>query len=276
MAMEEHRVSSIEDYIATVRDIRTRWDRYDPSDYTEIWYRGVKDADLLLLPGAYWRDPCDEISLVLSFRALAPMLVQREPEDDWDWYFLMQHYGLPTRLLDWTESPLHGLHFALNEERDDLTPCVWVLDPTALNHTAQGSGHEVVYVPTTDDRDEPFTQWLPAQCGRGMSAHQFKKGTRYNFKSNQWPLAIYAKRTNPRIFAQRGVFTVHGTEEIPLEALQISNSLGEERLARILIEPASLKSMLADLYILGFSTTQTYPEPESISKDLKRMYKLNG
>jgi hypothetical protein len=272
--MEEHRVKSIEEFIGTVRDIRDRWDRNDPSDYSEIWYRGVKDAELLLLPGAYWRDPCDEVSLVLSFRALAPMLVQREPEDDWDWYFLMQHYGLPTRLLDWTESPLHGLHFALNEEREDLTPCVWVLDPTALNYTAQGDKHEIVYVPLDSDTDLAFTKWLPPFCGRAIEPHTFAKDDRYKFESNRWPLAIYAKRTNPRIFAQRGVFTVHGSEEIPLEALQISNSLNDERLARILIDPAAITKMLADLYVLGFTTTQTYPEPESISKDLKRMYKI--
>jgi hypothetical protein len=204
------------------------------------------------------------------------MLVQREPEDEWDWYFLMQHYGLPTRLLDWTESPLHGLHFALNEERADLTPCVWVLDPTALNSTAHGGGHEVVYVPTNDADDMPYTKWLPGRCGRGVPVYDFPKDDLYNFDSNQWPLAIYAKRTNPRIFAQRGVFTVHGTEEIPLEALQITNSLGAERLARILIEPASIKAMLSDLYVLGFTTTQTYPEPESISRDLKRMYRVQG
>jgi hypothetical protein len=38
-------------------------------------------------------------------------------DDEWDSYFLMQHHGVPTRLLDWSDGSLIALHFAVNKKK---------------------------------------------------------------------------------------------------------------------------------------------------------------
>src|ERR1700751_5991281 len=80
-------------------------------DYESPWFRGVSSAEFNLIPSLYRsargreRYSDDEVKAEFKRRAL-PLVAERPPRDDWEWYYLMQHYGAPTRLLDWTDSAL--------------------------------------------------------------------------------------------------------------------------------------------------------------------------
>ena len=84
-------------------------------------FRGVSDAKFDLVPSVgRWRGPTDqrkayEQGLLEEFKRKAFGYVERTPTSDWEWLFLGQHHGLPTRLLDWSTSPLVALFFALAE-----------------------------------------------------------------------------------------------------------------------------------------------------------------
>lgn len=61
---------------------------------------------------------------------------------EWDWLALAQHYGLPTRLLDWSAEVEVALHFAVaDQENDDCDGAIYIFqDPTAIARRAPLDG----------------------------------------------------------------------------------------------------------------------------------------
>jgi FRG domain len=69
----------------------------------------------------------------------APGLTGKGPQNSWDWYFTMQHFGAPARLLDWTEGVLIALYFVVKDSSGEDDPAIWALDPWWLNKPVVGN-----------------------------------------------------------------------------------------------------------------------------------------
>lgn len=172
--------------------------------------------------------------------------------DEWDWYFLMQHYRLPTRLLDWTDSALVALFFAINSNpagqpdvEDDAA--VWILDPWWLNRKV------------TSEDSILLTEFKKA---RGYLPHIYSSSVK-----KKLPVAIDPPHIGHRVGAQRSHFTIHGTDRKGL--IRLANQK-QSRIAKIVIPKAAVPEMRVDLFTCGISDTTLFPDLEGLSRELIR------
>jgi len=91
-------------------------------------YRGLQSADFELTTSLQrHKSETLEKHLLRNFQKYAQL--PNPPSSDWLWLALAQHHGLPTRLLDWSYSPLIALHFATADYSQFDTDCaVWAVN----------------------------------------------------------------------------------------------------------------------------------------------------
>ena len=156
--------------MAEIQEIRVNsWSELQGALYTNAWradieryrspyaFRGQAEAEhgletsLCRLGGNF---PRMEGHLLRNFRKYAST---REVEQDsvWNWLALAKHHGLPTRLLDWSFSPLVAMHFATDNIRKfDLDGAIWMVNyhrvheelPPPLRQALEEEGSDVFTV----------------------------------------------------------------------------------------------------------------------------------
>lgn len=125
--MESDELRSLEDVIRVGSDLR------------HCWFRRHSTMVGSLLPVVHREPFCSareniEFWAGQRFRLRAPSFAADLPKwDDYvSWLLLMQHHGVPTRLLDWTENVLVGLYFAVCES-ENTDGELWCMHHSELN-----------------------------------------------------------------------------------------------------------------------------------------------
>jgi len=132
-------VNNLAEYLIAIDEIKKEFGTH------YFWYRGVSKDKYELLPTLYRQNILNkrkegaedvleiERTVFLDFKSKSFPYLDNGIED-MGIYQIMRHYGAPTRLLDWTESALIALFFAIYEIDKCDNPCVWIIDPLHFNN----------------------------------------------------------------------------------------------------------------------------------------------
>ena len=244
MAIKEYMIKNLSEYINCINDMR--------SANNILWYRGHADENYKLQPTIY-RVPYNwekEKGFMNEFKAKATKFIKAK-DDYFEWLFIMQHHGTPTRLLDWSENALVSIAFATQYRKDihhGKRAVVWCLNPIEFNRgVAFGSFDE-----------EPIPNIIENELIQQM----------YNNSSRtKRPIAILGSYNNERIIAQKGTFTLFPEQD----AFSIEDMPDADKyLTKIIIDSAYVEDIAEELYFIGWNELSLFPGLESISKEIIR------
>jgi hypothetical protein len=267
----EHRARNVAEILDAVGACSAQW-APDPADPEELWFRGEGER-YALLPGLYRSKVrelnYDEENLQERFSARGTPFVPGGGGSEWDWYFRAQHYGIPTRLLDWTDSLLVATYFAaaahvnIHDRRsfdsarrqrgkarpvfDPKSPVIWVLDAGSLNQVSYGKDFDHVF----------------ALGGPGTELY-LSESLKERRERNRLPIAILPPHTNDRIIAQQGSFTIHGHEIVSIDSLA-NRQNSPLKLARIVLDRANIAHLWRELEHMGMTLASLMPGLESLA-----------
>jgi hypothetical protein len=109
--------------------------------YTAYWYRGHSTVVNKLIPKVF-RGGLDESTIVIDYMKYHKAVQDAVLNSPIEHLFLMQHHGIPTRLLDWTQNILVAAFFAVIDDQDKDGE-LWALNPIGLKDYAQKNGTDI-------------------------------------------------------------------------------------------------------------------------------------
>jgi hypothetical protein len=258
---EMGRIASVEQLVSGITTVKSRLGGM------QMWYRGHSNAEFELKPSSGRKcqyadrwfegfDPEIEQRLLDRFRRRAYAMTEGVL-NEWEIMFIARHHGLPTRILDWTSSPLVALYFAVSEQFDA---------PATLWAFARVRDHETdlpiaMLVRSDAPEASPFKYYTapePAENDHVETQDAVK--------------LIHPLYNSPRITAQNGVFTFHSNPRKDLghyaNVAFHRKRLDLQVLFRWDIEGASKPGFIRSLEELGVNARTVYPDLDGLAKSL--------
>jgi hypothetical protein len=220
-------------------------------DIDEPFFRGHPDSSWQLIPslGRFRFHKWFENNIYYDFLTYGASWLP-QGRDSWDTLFIMRHHGLPTRLLDWTQSFSTALWFATRDCKND--GALWILDPYALN---KATYHDDAILHPQSDFDHDYYDYFICDPRKRFPARA---------------LAILPNKATDRVLAQRGVFTINKHRD---EAL---DNICKRAFHKLVLPGAALPDARKFLKLAGTNEFTLFPGLDGLAEWLAQEHEMDS
>lgn len=233
--MEKLKIKSFKEYFEIIEALRQ-------TTYEIVLYRGQSTNDTLL-PSIARANPDkdtteNEKQMLAELKRRTQLTIKTTFTTDWEWLVYAQHFGMKTRLLDWSSNPLAALWFACSaEHRLTQNSFVYIF-------TADDS-----FLINTKEKEDPFTITKTRILRPALN--------------------------NERIIAQSGWFTAHRYSAKVNKFIKLeTNKELKQKLMQIEISASIKRETLKTLSIFGIHSQSLFPDIVGVCKHLNWMYTI--
>lgn len=290
--LKEKVIGSLSEYLKVIEQLKKNYPTGMIANNpvaTQFLYRGLSDKNYELLPGIFRKqvdtiDDCKieneryrswgkEIEILKSFIHEASSIISMSSDNIVQWAEYAQHYGVPTRFLDWSKNPLVALYFCVRDNNAQ-DGSVWLL------HV--GNYHRYI------------VKKVRAQNGESnKTPHMLVKELIEEHSGCEVPILYTPYYVDARMSAQSSYFMVWGTCEKPLEKILQSDKLqmnlptpkpkftvyGEHEIEaltfRFLVHASNKQMILHELDTVGINEKTLFPGLDGIGRYVERKYRFD-
>jgi FRG domain. len=296
-------VKSLSDFFTRLQLKTTNFkDTLESAPYI-FWFRGQADSTWTLMPRMYrkleqsinfndssngdlfnisqFRDFEENTDFDFFTEANSFLNKSNIASTRWNRYYLKQHYGIPTRLLDWSQNIMVALYFALSEFTDDKSKNarIWILSPFHLN---KGTVEQIY---DNKDISKPsifcFCEDEFDKKGKIInddnSLNIERLSDKYMFIEDIeeseifYPLAIKPTLLDERMKSQQSCFTIFSNKINGI----IQNTFSKNPIFFIDIDGNCKRNIYEQLSEIGISQYFVYPDLDGLCKAINEKYKYN-